>query len=237
MRLNKYLAKSGVGSRRESDKLIQAATVTVNGSVMIDPAYQVQPGDVVEFDGRVVKPSENRVVLALHKPAGYITTTRDPQGRKTIFDLLPRTERLFPVGRLDKDTTGLLLVTNDGDLANKLMHPRHRIPRIYQAEIEGRLSDATIMKIKRGVFIGENMFGRAEVIEQKTVKKRSQVTLRLRHGKKREIRRIFEFLHIKLYQLVRVRFGSVTLGDLPPGHFRELTDAEINELLSPGKNT
>ncbi|MFQ6604992.1 MAG: pseudouridine synthase [Fidelibacterota bacterium] len=237
MRLNKYLARSGVGSRRETDKLIQAATVTVNGSVMTNPAYQVRPGDIVAYDGRVVTPDENRVVLLLHKPAGYITTMRDPQGRKTVLDLLPGSQRLFPIGRLDKDTTGLLLVTNDGDLANKLMHPRNQIPRIYQAEIEGRLSDATVQKIKRGIFIGENTFGRAEVIRQKTVKKRSQVTLCLHHGKKREIRRIFEFLHIKLYSLIRIQFGPIMLGDLPPGRYRELTKEEVANLLRVGKTT
>ena len=230
MRLNKYLANAGVASRRESDRLIQAATTTVNGKVVIDPAYHVQPGDVVAYDGRELRLKEETVVLMLNKPRGVITTAKDTHGRKTVFDLIRFKERLFTVGRLDKDTTGLLLLTNDGELANKLMHPRNRVPRVYEAEIEGRVDDKTVSRIKRGVFIGDKDWGRADILEQKTVKKRSIVRLQLRQGKKREIRRIFEFQDIRVFSLHRLSYGKIKLGDLPEGNWRRLTDSEIKLL-------
>ena len=140
MRLNKYLAKSGVASRRESDRLIQKGTVTVNGRVVIDPAYQVQENDSIKFDGQLLEPQEKNVVYMLNKPKNVITTARDEFGRKTVLDLVPSNRRLFPIGRLDKDTTGLILLTDNGELANYLMHPRNRIPRYYELEIEGKVS-------------------------------------------------------------------------------------------------
>ncbi len=129
MRLNKYLAKSGVASRRESDRLIQEGTVTVNNQVTIDPAYQVQENDEITFDGKVLTIKEKTVVYMLNKPKNVITTARDTHGRKTVLDFIPSNRRLFPIGRLDKDTTGLILITDNGEFANYLMHPKNRIPR------------------------------------------------------------------------------------------------------------
>jgi len=230
MRLNKYLAKAGVASRRESDRLIQEATTTVNGKVILDPAYLVQPDDVVAYDSKEIKLITESYVIMLNKPKGVITTAKDTHGRKTVFDLIRFKERLFPVGRLDKDTTGLLLLTNDGELANKLMHPRNRVPRVYEAEIEGRVDEKTVNRIERGVFIGDGDWGKAEFLEQKTIKKRSTVRLQLFQGKKREIRRIFEFQNIKLYSLQRLSYGKIKLHDLPEGKWRQLTDSEVKLL-------
>jgi 23S rRNA pseudouridine2605 synthase len=230
MRLNKYLASAGVASRREADRLIQAATTTVNGVVVTDPAYRVQPGDRIEYDGRrLVLPPES-IVIMLNKPRGVIATVKDTHGRRTVLDLVPVKERLFPIGRLDRDTTGLLLLTNDGELAHALLHPRHRIPRIYQCEIEGRLTPRQITRLARGVVIGRHETGRAEVLRQRTVKKRSLVTLQLYTGKKREIRRLFAALRVKLYSLHRTQYGPLQLGNLAPGQWRPLSSREVRTL-------
>ncbi len=232
MRLNKYLAQSGVASRRESDRLIQEGTVTVNGHVMIDPAYQVQKNDEVTFDGKVLTPQESTVVYMLNKPKNVITTTRDEYGRKTIMDLIPSNRRLFPIGRLDKDTTGIILITDNGELANYLMHPKNRVSRFYEAEIEGQLSPKEIAKIKKGIFIGNGEFGSGEIVKQVTRKTRSTITIRLQQGKKREIRRIFYSLGKKVYSLHRFQYGTMVLGNLQPGQWRGLTQKEVNSLTN-----
>ena len=230
MRLNKYLAKSGVASRRESDKLIQAATTFVNGKLITDPAFNVKKDDVVKYDGQKLSLVTETIVIMLNKPKNIITTAKDTHNRKTVLDLIPLQNRLFPVGRLDKDTTGLVFLTNNGELANYLMHPKNRIPRIYQAEIEGKLNQKSIMKMKKGIYIGDGEFGRSEFVRQKSVKKRSIVTLKLYEGKKREIRRIFRFLKIKLFSLQRVQYGEIILGNLPTGHWRILSEKETKIL-------
>ncbi len=230
MRLNKYLAQSGVASRRESDRLIQEGTVTVNDQVMIDPAYQVQENDHVTFDGKLLKPQENTVVYMLNKPKNVITTAQDNHGRKTVLDLIPSKRRLFPIGRLDKDTTGLILITDNGELANYLMHPKNRVPRLYEVEIEGHLNSKEIARIKKGIFIGDGEFGKGEIVKQITRKTRSIITIRLQQGKKREIRRIFYFIGKKVYALHRFQYGTIKIGDLQSGQWRDLTQKEVNLL-------
>ncbi len=230
MRLNKYLAKAGVASRRESDRLIQAATTFVNGQLILDPAYSVTEADEVVFDNQRIRLKTEIIVLMLHKPKNTITTLKDTHGRRTVIDLIPSKERLFPVGRLDKDTTGLILLTNDGELANYLMHPKNRVPRVYKVEIEGRLDNKSTQKIERGMYIGEGEFGRGKVLTQKTEKKRSVLTLELRQGKKREIRRMFHFLDTHIFSLKRTSYGPVLLGDLSLGHWRHLEPKEIDAL-------
>ena len=230
MRLNKYLAKSGVASRRESDRLIQEGTVTVNGQVMIDPAYQVQENDEVIFDGKVLSLQEKTVVYMLNKPKNVITTARDNYGRKTVLDLIPSNRRLFPIGRLDKDTTGLILITDNGELANYLMHPKNRVSRFYEVEIEGSLNSKEITKIKRGIFIGDGEFGKGEVVKQTTHKTRSIIIIRLQQGKKREVRRIFYFIGKKVYTLHRFQYGTIKLGNLQFGQWRSLIKKEVNLL-------
>jgi pseudouridine synthase len=190
----------------------------------------VKKDDVVKYDGQKLSLVTETIVIMLNKPKNIITTAKDTHNRKTVLDLIPLQNRLFPIGRLDKDTTGLVFLTNNGELANYLMHPKNRIPRIYQAEIEGKLNQKSIMKMKKGIYIGDGEFGRSEFVRQKSVKKRSIVTLKLYEGKKREIRRIFRFLKIKLFSLQRVQYGEIILGNLPTGHWRILSEKETKIL-------
>ncbi len=230
MRLNKYLAKSGVASRRESDRLIQEGTVTVNGQVTIDPAYRVQENEIVTFDRKVLMLQEKTVVYMLNKPKNVISTAHDDYRRRTVLDLIPSNRRLFPVGRLDKDTTGLILITDNGELANYLMHPKNRISRFYEVEIEGKLNSKEITKIRKGIFIGDGEFGKGEIVKQITRKTRSILTIRLQQGKKREVHRILYFLGKKVYALHRFQYGTIKIGNLQSGQWRGLTQEEVNLL-------
>ena len=230
MRLNKYLALSGVSSRRMADDLIKAATTTVNDVVIIDPAYRVKDDDIIRYDGKNIKINQNRIVIMFNKPIGVITSMDDPKNRPVVADYFPKKMRLFPIGRLDKNTTGLLLVTNNGDLANKLMHPKNLIPKIYEAETDLILDTALISKIKKGVFIGYNQWAKAKVLNQKKNKNRIMVTLQLHHGKNREIRRLFNKINRKLFSLNRVKYGDLRLGNLPLGKYRELNKSELKKV-------
>lgn len=230
MRLNKYLAKSGVASRRKSDELIQMATTEVNGKICLDPAYDVRPGDKIYFDGRKLTPSNEKIVYMLNKPEKVITTVSDTHGRRTVMDYVKSKLRLSPVGRLDQQTKGLLLLTNDGDLHHYLTHPSNQVPKDYEATIEGRVDPVNIRKLSRGIYIGDKEYGRAEMIGQETEKGRSKVKLRLRQGKKREIRRIFFRLKIKLLSLKRIGYSNLKLGNLNEGEYRQLSAKEIKSL-------
>ena len=230
MRLNKFLAQAGVASRRKADELIQMATTEVNGKICLDPAYDVKDSDVIKYDGQKVKPVQEKIVIMLHKPKKVITTVKDTHGRKTVLDIVPSKYRLTPVGRLDQDTTGLLLLTNDGDLHQYLTHPKNRIPKDYEAVIEGRMTASQIQKLIRGIYIGDKEYGKAEIVSQDTKKGRSVVILRLHQGKKREIRRIMHRLKLKLLSLKRIRFSGLELGDLPEQHYRTLNEKEVKLL-------
>ena len=230
MRLNKFLAQAGVASRRKADELIQMATTEVNGKICLDPAYDVKDSDVIKYDGQKVKPVQEKIVIMLHKPKKVITTVKDTHGRKTVLDIVPSKYRLTPVGRLDQDTTGLLLLTNDGDLHQYLTHPKNRIPKDYEAVIEGRMTASQIQKLIRGIYIGDKEYGKAEIVSQDTKKGRSVVILRLHQGKKREIRRIMHRLKLKLLSLKRIRFSGLELGDLPEHHYRTLNEKEVKLL-------
>lgn len=230
MRLNKYLARSGVASRRKSDELIQMATTEVNGKICLDPAYDVRPGDKIHFDGRRLIPSNEKIVYMLNKPEKVITTVSDTHGRRTVMDYVKSKLRVSPVGRLDQQTKGLLLLTNDGDLHHFLTHPSNQVPKDYEAIIEGRVDPVNIRKLSRGIYIGDKEYGRAEMIGQETEKGRSKVKLRLRQGKKREIRRIFFRLKIKLFSLKRIGYSNLKLGNLNEGEYRQLTAKEIKSL-------
>ena len=232
MRLNKFLAKAGIASRRKSDELIQMATTMVNGKVCLDPAYHVKKEDSVQFDGKKVIVEKKKIVLMLHKPKKVITTVRDTHGRKTVMDFIPSKFRITPVGRLDQNTTGLLLLTNDGDLQEYLTHPKNKVSKDYEVYIEGKLNINQVKKLKSGLYIGYKEYGKAEILEQKVHKGRSKIILRMRQGKKREIRRIFHRLNKKLISLKRIGFASLKLGNLREGEYRELTHNEINKLCS-----
>ncbi len=230
MRLNKYLALSGVASRRMADNLIKAATTTVNNIVITDPAFQIKQDDIIRYDGKIIKINQDHVVIMFNKPLGVITSMSDPKNRPVIADYIPNKMRLFPVGRLDKNTSGLLLITNNGDLANKLMHPKNLIPKIYEIETDSILDAKLISKIKNGVFIGYKQWAKAIVIKQKKIKSRILVTLQLHHGKNREIRRMFNKINKKLFSLKRIKYGDLKLGNLPLGKYRELNKVELNKV-------
>ena len=230
MRLNKFLAQAGIASRRKSDKLIQMATTEVNGKLCLDPAYDVKESDVVNFDGQKVSQVKEKIVVMFHKPKRVITTVKDTHGRKTVMDFVPPNIRLTPIGRLDQDTTGLLLLTNDGNLHQYLTHPKNQIPKDYEAVIEGRLTPSQIQKLARGIYIGDKEYGQAEIVNQETKKGRTSLIMRLRHGKKREIRRILYRLKLKLISLKRIGFSNLTLGTLTEGNYRQLTLNEVDSL-------
>jgi len=230
MRLNKFLAQAGIASRRESDRLIQSAMVTVNGVIESNPAYQVRSNDDIFYDNQRISIQSNTRIILLNKPNGYITTMKDPLKRKTVMDLVHTDERLFPIGRLDKDTTGLLLLTNDGQLANKLMHPRNRIPRIYKIEIDKTFQSWEVKRMATKIYIGQNEWGKAEVIEQKQIKGRATIFLKLYQGKKREVRRIIYRMKRKLFTLERIQYGPIKLGDIPMGGWRDVKPSELKSL-------
>ena len=206
------------------------ATTEVNGKICLDPAFQVSENDIVEYDGQKISPINKTIVIMLNKPKKVITTVKDTHNRKTVMDFIPNKFRLTPIGRLDQNTTGLLLFTNDGDLHQFLTHPKNKIPKDYEAIIEGRITLSQKQKIKKGIYIGFKEYGQAEVLEQSTQKTRSKVILRLRQGKKREIRRIFYKLNVKLIGLKRISFSQIELGALEEGSHRALNKREISLL-------
>ena len=226
MRLNRFLAAAGIGSRRHCDELIAAGRVAINGKTCTD--FSMQPGgrDHVKVDGKLIHLAPPLTIM-LHKPAGFVSTRSDPQVRDTVFDLLPaKFSRLFNIGRLDAQTEGLLLLTNDGDLAQRLTHPRYKIEKEYEVALDRSWDPALSSKLLRGNFLdGE----RARIVRLHST---SPIHLRvvLRQGINRQIRRMFEAVGYHVKVLVRIRIGPVRLGDLPRGHWRALTKRELKSL-------
>jgi 23S rRNA pseudouridine2605 synthase len=226
VRLNAYLARAGVASRRGADELIKAGRVTVNGEAGQLNTF-VETGDAVELDGRPLSPQRLAYVL-LHKPAGVVTTARDPHGRPTVVGLLPPEPRVVPVGRLDADTTGALLLTNDGPLAHRLAHPRYEVEKVYEAEVEGRPDRATLARLREGVELED---GRTAPAEAQLLGPHL-VELTLHEGRKHQVKRMLEALGHPVRHLHRSRYGGLTLGELGPGQWRELDDDEVELLRS-----
>jgi 23S rRNA pseudouridine2605 synthase len=229
VRLVKFLAHAGVASRRRAEDVIAAGRVTVGGEVVRDPARAVEPGDDVRVDGRPAQVDETPLVYALHKPAGVVSTASDPQGRRTVVDLVraPGGARLYPVGRLDVDTTGLLLLTNDGELANHLTHPRYGVTKTYRATVRHPpVASEAIERLREGVELddGPTLPARVRLVRPGIVE------LELREGRKRQVRRMLEAVGHPVRALERVRFGPLALGDLPAGGVRRLSDAEVARL-------
>ena len=232
MKLFKFISSSGIISRRKAQESIQLAMVTVNNVVIMDPFVDIDPiKDIVRLDDQKIILSSNTTTLVLYKPKGFISSRSDEMNRKTIFDLIPRKPFLNHVGRLDKDTTGLILLTNDGDLSQFLTHPKNKIPKEYIAETNDVIDKKTIQKIERGIFIGSGEKGKAKIVSQEKIRKTIQVKMILRQGKKNEIRRIFKFSGLKLISLKRIKFGNITLDQLKEGQWRELTKKEKQYLI------
>jgi 23S rRNA pseudouridine2605 synthase len=223
VRLNRFLAAAGVGSRRHCDELITAGRVTINGKICTDLSVHPDARDHVKVNGKLVHVAALLTIM-LHKPAGFVSTRRDPHVRDTVFDLLPaKFSRLFNIGRLDAQTEGLLLLTNDGDLAQRLTHPRYKIEKEYEVTLDRPWDPKFASKLLRGIFLdGE----RARIARLHSV---SPVRLRvvLRQGINRQIRRMFEVVGYHVKNLIRVRIGNIRLGDLPRGHWRALTKREL----------
>jgi 23S rRNA pseudouridine2605 synthase len=226
VRLNRFLAAAGLGSRRHCDELIAAGRVTINGHVCTDFSAQPSERDHVKVDGKLVH-GERRLDIMLHKPAGFVSTRSDPNARDTIFDLLPpHLPRLFNIGRLDAQTEGLLLLTNDGELAQRLTHPRYKIEKEYEVVLD-RPWDATLTpKLQHGIVLDGQ---RARINIVRPIKP-AVLRVVLRQGINRQIRRMFYELGYEVKKLVRLRIGRLRLGDLPRGHWRPLSRAELGAL-------
>lgn len=231
MRLNKYIAQSGVASRRKADQLTINGAVRINGQVMKEPGYDVQPEDTVEINGLVLRPATKKIYIVLNKPKGYITTVSDEQDRPTVMDLVTDiTERIFPVGRLDYNTTGLLILTNDGELSQKLTHPQHQVTKTYHARITGVLSSERMSKLRNGVDIGGFVTSKARVEILKQAEKSTIVEIEISEGKNRQVRKMFTAVGCKVQELERVSMGEIRLGRLLEGHYRKLTAQEVEYL-------
>ena len=224
MRLNAYLARAGVASRRAADELIKAGRVRVNGEAGQLNTF-VERGDRVEVDGKAVSAQRLAYVL-LHKPAGAVTTARDPQRRPTVIELVDLPERVVPVGRLDADTTGALLLTNDGPLAHRLAHPRYGVEKVYEVEVEGRPDEPTLRKLAEGVELedGRTAPARARLLAPSTIE------LTLHEGRKRQVKRMCEAVGHPVRRLHRSRYAGLTLEGLEPGVWRELEPSEVERL-------
>ena len=224
MRLAKYLAHAGVASRRAAETMIAAGRVSVEGETVIDPARDVREGDRVSVDGRELSGPEPRVVYALNKPVGVVSTARDPQGRATVLDLVPaRGLRLYPVGRLDADSGGLILLTNDGELANRLTHPRFEVPKTYRARLAGApVSERELGALRAGVRLEDGPTAPARVRRVSA----DEIELTIHEGRNRQVRRMCETIGHRVLALERIAFGGLRLGELAPGAHRRLTRAE-----------
>jgi len=227
-RLNKFLAHCGIASRRACAELIKQGYVKVDGEVVVDIGYRLGPKQVVTFKGKVVTPEEKKVYLLLNKPKNTMTTVQDEKGRKTVMDLIPDRidARIYPVGRLDRDTTGLLLLTNDGDLARKLSHPSFKIKKVYNVSLDKALTKRDLTQVKDGVPL-EDGIAEVDWVDFPDQNNPTEVNLEIHIGKNRIIRRIFEHLGYQVKRLDRVYYAGLTKKDLPRGKWRHLTKQEI----------
>lgn len=224
MRLNAHLARAGVASRRKADELIKAGRVRVNGQPGELNTF-VGAGDLVEVDGRPVE-KQRLAYLLLHKPAGVVTTARDPRGRPTVVELVPREPRVVPVGRLDADTTGALLLTNDGDLAHRLAHPRYEVAKVYVADVDGEPSEEVLRRLADGVDLDDGRTAPAKVRRLGP----ARIELTLHEGRKHQVKRMCEAVGHPVHRLHRPSYAGLTLGSLSPGRWRELTADEVERL-------
>ena len=232
LRLNKFLANAGVCSRREADEFIQAGVVSVNGTVVTELGTKVLRTDEIKFHDQPVS-IEKKVYVLLNKPKDYVTTSDDPQQRKTVMDLVKGAcpERIYPVGRLDRNTTGVLLLTNDGDLASKLTHPKFLKKKVYHVHLDKPLAQADLQKIAEGIELEDGEI-HADAIEYADERDKSQVGVEIHSGKNRIVRRIFESLSYRVVRLDRVQFAGLTKKNLRRGDWRFLTEKEVEMLRS-----
>lgn len=229
MRINKYIAKSGIASRRKAEQFILDGQITVNGETIFDLSYRVQEGDIVSYEGQIIKPIEQKFYFMLNKPIGYTSTNEDKYADKTIFDLINEKVRLFSIGRLDKDSRGLILLTNDGDLYNAIIHPRKVVYKRYELTLNKRFNEEDIIHFTHGIDIGDYLTQKANIILTKNPKK---LFIEISEGKNRQVRRMFDVLGYRVEDLNRVSIEKLNLGDLPIGKYRPLTNEEIKYLYT-----
>jgi 23S rRNA pseudouridine2605 synthase len=234
MNLVVYLARAGLGSRRSCDELIRKGSVTVNDEVVTFPREKIAAGDVVLVDGEPVEARELRYFL-VNKPRGVASTRRDPHAERVIVDLVPNGRILFPVGRLDVDTTGLIVLTNDGVLANRLMHPRYGVPKTYVARVRGKVSRRALGALRQGVDLEDGITSPAEVNLKKQSAKTALVEITIHEGRKRQVRRMFAAVDLPVEELHRRRYGPIADKGLEPGGYRELAGDEVEALRRAGE--
>lgn len=230
MRINQYIASAGITSRRKADEMIGEGRVRINGAVLLNPGYHVQEGDIVEVDGVRIEPEEKKVYYLLNKPSGYVTSTYDKEGRPVVTDLVPDSVRVFPVGRLDYNTTGLLILTNDGELSNKLMHPSHGFDKKYLVRANGIVTLADAKRLAEGIDIGGFVTSPAEVNLVRHDRNSTIAEITIHEGKNRQVRRMFKAIGHPVLELSRIGLGNLTIGRLAPGQCRKLSPAEVDYL-------
>lgn len=231
MRINKYIASAGIASRRKADDLIAAGNVKVNGAVMKEPGYDVRDSDRVEVNGRLIENASKPVYFLVNKPLGMITTVKDDRDRATVMDIVADADaRVFPVGRLDYNTSGALIMTSDGDLAYRVSHPRHGLGKTYRALVKGVVSAEKLARLRRGVDIGGFVTSPARASIIKGNSHSTLVEITIHEGKNRQVRKMFAAVGNPVQELERIAIGKIRLGHLKPGHYRKLTKEEIEYL-------
>ena len=237
MRLQKFIAECGIASRRNAEKIIESGRVTVNGELVDFMGCVIDPEeDVVEIDGRVIEPENKKYYIVLNKPKNYVTTVSDDLGRPTVMQLVSDINaRIYPVGRLDFDTTGLLIMTNDGEFANILTHPKHVVNKTYIARIDKPLDENQLDRLRNGIDLDGVLTSPAKAENIKRPQKGFEVKITIHEGKNRQVRRMLDAVGANVMSLKRISVGSLTLGNLPEGKWRRLSDAEINKLRGKTK--
>ena len=233
-RLQKVIAQSGYTSRRNAEKLILEKRVSVNGKIVSELGTKVDSKDIIEIDGKMLEKSNNKVYILLNKPRGVISSAKDEMGRKTVIDLIDTDERIYPIGRLDYDTTGLLLLTNDGELANKLMHPKNNVPKTYLAKVNGLLDKNSIDKLKNGVVVEGK---KVDIIDFKIKKrdlekKMTYISLTIIEGRNHIVKNLFKELGFLVEKLTRTNYAFLDIKDLKSGEYRYLTIKEVKKLYN-----
>lgn len=232
-RLQKVIASAGVASRRKAEQLIQEGKVSVNGKIVTEMGIKVSPEDEIKVNGKPLQ-KEEKVYYLLNKPKGYICAVSDDKDRKTVIDCFPDVkERIFPVGRLDYDTTGLLILTNDGEFANKMMHPRYHLPKTYEVAVDGVLTDQMLTMLQNGIELEDGKTSPAEVYLLKRLegKKKTVIQITIFEGRNRQVRRMMEYFHCEVTRLARIQYGFLDLGHLRQGQYRKLRSFEVRKLM------
>ena len=232
MRINKYLANAGVASRRKVEEFIIQGKVQVNGLVITNLATDIKEGDIVTIDGRNIQLEQKYEYYMLNKPKGYISTASDDRNRKTVVDLIDTTARIYPVGRLDFESEGLLLLTNDGELTNKLTHPKHNISKTYLVNINSSIAEQELQKLRNGVVIDGYKLHKCIISVLESNKNETKMKITIFEGRNREIRKMFESINKKVVFLKRIMIEKLALGNLKRGEYRKLTNQEIEYLYS-----